>query len=156
MSQNLVSVVITSGQRDQALASAKQMKDALPGLISLAADVKRGLNFMGAKSEPFARVMIRLMLNNPSSVPSNIDVKGAQEDFEAMDMLRPIIEAVEQIRVLLQDTYDALGSDVMDVALDGYAIFKVSGDAEGLKELTKEVGTRFTKRRPKPPTETTK
>jgi len=150
MSQNLVSVVVTQDQQGLALASVKQLKDALPGLISLSAEIKKGLNYMGAKSDPFARVMIRLMANNPGGVPSNIDVKGAQEDLAAMDMLRPVLEAVEQVRVMLQDTYDALGSDVMDVALDGYAILKVSGDAEGLKELTKEVGTRFSRRRVRP------
>ncbi|GAB3727428.1 hypothetical protein GCM10028794_00010 [Silanimonas algicola] len=41
----------------------------------------------------------------------------------------------------------ALGSDVMDVALEGYALIKVSGRAQGLDELRRELGLRFAKSR---------
>ena len=52
----------------------------------------------------------------------------------------------------MDDTVAALGSDVMDVALEGYALVKVSGRAQGLDELRRELGGRFAKTRRKEPT----
>ena len=40
-----------------------------------------------------------------------------------------------------------LGSDVMDVALDGYSQIKLSGGALGLDELRRDLGGRFAKQR---------
>ena len=42
-------------------------------------------------------------------------------------------------------------TDVMDVALEGYALVKVSGRAQGLDELRRELGGRFAKTRRKEP-----
>ena len=43
----------------------------------------------------------------------------------------------------------ALGSDTMNVALEGYAQIKLSGAAQGLEELRRELSGRFAKTRRK-------
>ncbi|MCY7354736.1 MAG: hypothetical protein LH470_06605 [Lysobacter sp.] len=45
------------------------------------------------------------------------------------------------------DSEVALGSDVMSLALEGYALLKVAGKNQGLELLRKELGSRFTKTR---------
>ncbi|MBT9161434.1 MAG: hypothetical protein DDT26_02740 [Dehalococcoidia bacterium] len=71
--------------------------------------------------------------------------------------LRPLLERLQRLTARVDDTVAALGSDVMDlalegyadVALEGYALVKVSGRAQGLDELRRELGSRFAKTRRK-------
>lgn len=50
----------------------------------------------------------------------------------------------------LDDTELALGSDIMGVALEGYALLKVAGKGEALKSARRELSARFDRKsRPK-------
>ena len=49
----------------------------------------------------------------------------------------------------VDDTINALGSDAMVTALEGYGQLKLSGSAHGLDDLRKELGGRWTKSRRK-------
>lgn len=147
MSDNLVSIVITEDQQATVLEAVRQAHRSLPGLISLEPDERRALNHMGPRSEPFGRGTVGLLARNPQIVPPSLDVAGAQADIDAIDKLRPIAEAVAQLNAQLQDTLAALGHDVMDVALDGYAQLKIAGAAHGLEDLRRALGTRYARRR---------
>jgi hypothetical protein len=52
---------------------------------------------------------------------------------------------LQQLTERASDTEVALGSDVMNCALQGYALLKVSGKNQGLEGLRKELGARFAK-----------
>ena len=52
--------------------------------------------------------------------------------------LRQLVERAD-------DTEMALGSDIIGVALEGYALLKVSGKGEALKGARKELSARFAK-----------
>ena len=123
MSQNLITFAVTDEQIAAALAGLQQIEAALPGLIALESGERRGLPLMGPRSEPFAR-----------------------------QTLRPLLERLQRLTARVDDTVAALGSDVMDVALEGYALVKVSGRAQGLEELRRELAGRFAKTRRKEPT----
>lgn len=68
---------------------------------------------------------------------------GAEADLQALDRLRPVLERLQRLASLAQDTAAALGHDAMNVAYDGYGQLKLSGAAHGLDELRKEIGARF-------------
>ena len=67
-----------------------------------------------------------------------------------MDRLRPRLVRLARLSERASDTDAALGSDVMDVALQGYSLLKVTGRTEGLTALRKELGSRFAKSPRKP------
>ena len=150
VSQNLVSLVVTPDQQAAALAALSQVEAALPGLISLQPGEAQGLMFMGPKTETFGRGTIRVLGQNPQIVPPSLDLAGAQADLDALDRLRPVLEAVARLHSRLEDTVAALGSDVMDVALDGYGQLKLSGAAHGLEDLRRELGSRWSRSRRQP------
>ena len=120
MAQNLVSMVITQEQQAAALAGIAQAEAALGGLVSLEPAVRKRMRYMGPKSAEFARGTVRLLAANTHIVPPSLDLAGAEEDLAAFDALRPVLEALQRLYSRVDDTVMALGSDVMDLAFEGY------------------------------------
>lgn len=65
-------------------------------------------------------------------------------DLDALDTLRPLLEAVQRLHSQLEDTVRLLGHDVMDFAYEGYQQLKLSG-AHGLEDMRRELGQQFSK-----------
>lgn len=147
VSQNLISLEVSHQQLETVRTALDQIEAALPGLVSMETGDRRGLMLMGPKSEAFARQTLRVLEQNPKIVPPSLDLPAAQADLGAYDRLRPVLERVQRLARQLDDTVALLGSDVMDVALEGYSHIKLSGGAMGLDELRRDLGGRFAKQR---------
>lgn len=150
MSQNLITLTITEEQQAAALAGLAQIEAALPGLLSLDPDERKRLTYMGDKSEVFTRQTIRVLEQNPQIVPPSLNLAEAQADLQALDRLRPVLEGLSRLHSQVEDTTNALGSDAMATALEGYGQIKLSGPAHGLDELRKEIGGRWARGPRKP------
>jgi len=147
VSQNLVSLTLTNDQIATAMVALEQLEASLPGLISVQPEDRKGLVFMGPRSETFCRQTLRVLDQNRQIVPPSLDQAGAQADLVAIDQLRPVLERLQRLLSRVDDTVSALGSDVMVTALEGYGQLKLSGAAHGLDDLRKEVGTRWSRQR---------
>ena len=147
MSQNIVSLVLTDEQINAAMDALTALEGALAGLISLDAEERRRLTKMGQKSEVFCRQAISVLVQNPQIVPRSLQLADAQADLLALDRLRPVLDRLQKLAERGNDTEIALGSDVMDVALEGYGLLKVSGKNQGLDGLRKELSSRWSKTR---------
>lgn len=152
VSQNLITFNVTDAQLKTVRTALDQIEAALPGLISIDPADRRGLMIMGPKSEQFARQTLRVLDENPKIVPPSLDVAAAKADLEAHDRLQPVLVRLQRLVSRVDDTVAALGSDTMDVALEGYAQIKLSGGAQGLDELRRELSGRWAKGRRKPAT----
>ena len=150
MSQNIVSLVLTDAQIKAATDSLTALEGALGGLISLDAEDRRRLTKMGQKSEVFCRQALSVLTQNPQIVPPSLHVADAQADLLALDRLRPVLDRLQKLAERGSDTEIALGSDAMDVALEGYGLLKVSGKNQGLDGLRKELSSRWAKTRRAP------
>ena len=150
--QNLVSLNLTADDLaalDGALATIESL---LARGVALSAQRRRDLYKMGDKSEAFCPQSLRLLANNPQVVPPGLGLVEAQADLAALDALRPApcalrprIEKLRQLAERGDDTELALGSDIMGVALEGYALLKVAGKGEALKTARRELSARFEK-----------
>lgn len=143
--QNLVSLNLTADDLaalDGALATVESL---LGRGVALSAQQRRDLYKMGDKSEAFCRQSLRLLANNPQVVPPGLGLEEAQADLAALDALRPRMEKLRQLAERGEDTELALGSDIMGVALEGYALLKVAGKGEALKTARRELSARFEK-----------
>ena len=145
MSQNLISLTLTDAQLQAADAALTSLETAFAGLIALQGDERIGLNRMGTKSEQFCRQTLNILGQNPQIVPSTIKVADAQGDLIALDRLRPRLQRLQKLVERAEDSEVALGSDVMSLALEGYALLKVAGRNQGLEALRKDLSTRFSK-----------
>ena len=145
MSQNLATLNLTDAQLqaiDQALAD---LEVQLTDLTALDVDQRRSIRRMGVKSEAFCRQALSLMALNPQVVPPSVRLADAQSDLVALDRLRPRLQRLHRLAERATDTEAALGSDVMMVSLQGYALLKVAGKNQGLEGLRKSLGARFAK-----------
>jgi len=147
VSQNIISLVLTDAQIQTAMEALTALEGALNGLISLDAEERRRLTKMGQKSEVFCRQAVSVLALNPQIVPPSLHLADAQADLLALDRLRPVLDRLQKLAERGSDTEIALGSDVMDVALEGYGLLKVSGKNQGLDGLRKELSSRWAKTR---------
>ena len=143
MSQNLISLTLTPAQLTAADAALTALEAALAGLIALDNTERSGLIRMGAKSEQFCRQTLSALSQNPQVVPASIDLAGAQADLQALDSLRPRFQRLQTLMERADGSEAALGSDIMSLSLEGYALLKVAGKNAGLEGLRKELSGRF-------------
>ncbi|RZI79465.1 MAG: hypothetical protein EOP38_25335 [Rubrivivax sp.] len=145
MSQNLVSMNLSSADYTEIDDLLTKLEGKLNGLIDLSSQNRRTMRKMGDKSEAFCRQTLNVLSQNPKLVPEHLDLADAQRDLTDLDALRV---RTTRLRLLLgraDDTEMALGSDVMSAALDGYALLKVMGKGSGLEALRQDIGVRFSK-----------
>ena len=147
MSQNLVSLVLSNEQLAQAEQAVTTLEQALAGLVSLSIGERRRLPKMGQKSEVFCRQTLRVLAQNPQVVPPGLGLAEAQADLLALDQLAPLLDRLQRLAERGRDTEMALGADVMDVALEGYALLGVSGKQQGLDGLRKQLSSRWARSR---------
>ena len=149
MSQNLISVTWSEADLIEIDAAISTLEAKMPPhLIDLSVDERRSLNKMGDKSEAFCRQTLNVLTQNPQVVPATLDLQEAQRDLIALDQMRSRTTRLRQLLGRAEDTETALGSDVMNASLEGYALLKVVGKGSGLEALRRDMSARFSRAAP--------
>jgi hypothetical protein len=147
MTQNLVSLNLTVAQLAAVDAALLELETQLTELVSLPAGTKKRYQTLGNKSEAFCRQTLRVLGDNPQLLPSTMNPADAQRDIRARDQLRQGSVRLSRLKSRLDDTEFALGSDVMQMATQGYALLKLVGQAQGSNEVRRGLSSRLVKRR---------
>jgi hypothetical protein len=143
MPQNLIDLELSSETLAAIDAALSTLETELAPLLGLDPDLRRGLTKMGAKSEAFCRQAVVAFTQNAEVLPRNFDVAAYQRDLAALDALRPRRQRLDRLQELLEDTEMAVGSDLMNASLEGYAVLKVAGKGAGLDGLRQMLSARF-------------
>jgi hypothetical protein len=149
-SQASVSLSFTDVQLAAIDAAITELETQFAGLVGLTADQRRMLTKMGNKSEAFCRQTMSLLGQNPQLVPESVRLADSRQLLAALDELRPRMQRLQRLGERIADTDTAVGSAVMQTALQGYALLKVTGRNQGLEALRESVGERFA-RKPRTP-----
>ncbi|KGQ17936.1 hypothetical protein LF41_1790 [Lysobacter dokdonensis DS-58] len=147
--QDLVSMVVTKEVQATVLGLIEQIRQQIPGRVSLSVDQRRSLQLMGPRSENYGRLCLVTIAQNLDLLPRGIDIDEAFADLEARDNLIPILKALQQLVEEIDDTIAALGSDVMVVANTSYGVMKAAGGNAALDEAVRELSMRHRKTRKK-------
>lgn len=151
MSQNLIHLELDDARVAAIDNALTALEASLDMLIALEADERRVMVRMGQKSEQFCRETLTTLQQNPKVIPPSLGLSEGLADLQADDRLRPVVQRLKQLTQRADDTQDALGSDIMALSLEGYALLKVAGRNQGLEGLRRELGGRFAKtRKPAP------
>jgi hypothetical protein len=145
MSQNLISLALTADQLTAIEGALATLEENLTGLIALQPAQRRALAKMGDKSEVFCRQTLKLLQQNPQVVPPSLDVTEAAADLVAFDQLGSFLMRLTRLGERADDTSTALGSDLMNFALEGYALLRVIGKNQGLEDLRRDLSARFSR-----------
>ena len=151
MSQNLVSLALSNDDLAALDAALATVEEKLAGLIELSVEQRRNLSKMGDKSEAFCRQALILLAENRQIIPPGLDLSEAEHDLRSLDQLRPRFARLRRLVANADDTEMALGSDILDFALDGYAVAKVIGKGAALETMKEAMSARYTRRRSEPP-----
>ena len=152
MTQNLLSLTLSDEDVSAVNTALTELEARFSTLIALDNDTRRQITKMGGKSEAFVRQTLTVLEQNPDIVPSALGMAEAQADLIALDRLRPLLRRLQRLVDRASDSEMALGSDLMNVALEGYGLLKVSGRSRGLEGVAEALGARFarTSRRAEP------
>ena len=145
--QNLVSIQYTEEELAQMDAALNTLRVLFSRMIALQPDERRELTKLGPKSQAFCDQALAVLLANPQIVPPSLNLAEAQVDKRTLDQLRPRLLVLRQLLERADDTEMALGSDLMSVARDGYALLEVAGKDAALKAARKELSARYARRR---------
>ena len=145
--QNFVNLSLTETQIASVDAALTTLETELTGLIALSATDKRRMRRMGIKSESFSRQALQVVSQNPQMIPANIPVADAIADIRLMDQLRPRLTRMSRLIERGNDTDAALGNDIMTVALQAYGLLKLTGRAEGMETLRRDLSGVFSRTR---------
>mgnify|MGYP003622864777 CR=1 FL=1 len=118
MRQNLVDLSFAAEAVEDIERALDTLDLRLAELVGLTPRQRRHLTKMGNNSEAFCRQALQLAQQHASLMPRDFDEAAC-------------------------DTETALGSDVMVAALQVYAIFKITGDREGLDGGITDLAARF-------------
>ena len=146
MSQNLISVGLTTADYEEIDAALELLEKHFGKLIDLSVSERRGLSKMGDKSEAFCRQALRVLEQNRQVLPPTLDLAEAQRDLAHFDQLRQRAVRLQGLQGKMDDTLTALGSDVMSASLEGYALLRVVGQGSGLEALRQGMSARFARR----------
>ena len=141
MGQNRIS--LTDEAYADVDAALNALEASLAALTDLSLQERRALPKMVEKSEDFCRRTLTALSQNPQIVPPGLDVAGAQHGLQQLDALRLRTARLRRLLGRAEDSEMALGGEVMDASLEGYALLKVLGWGTGLDALCEGAGARF-------------
>lgn len=143
MSQNLISLQLTTADLSAIDAALKTLEDKFVGLIDLSIEQRSTVTKMGDKSEAFCRKAVEVLGNNPGVLAASYNLAEVKRDLAAFDALRSRLVRVEKLVEKMRDSQMALGSDLMTASLEGYAYLKVAGKGEALDTARAALSVRF-------------
>lgn len=145
-----VSLSFTDAQLTAIDAALNELETQFSGLVGMTIDQRKSLMKVGNKSEAFCCQTMCLLGQNPQRVPLSLPVAEVQQTFDALDEMRPRMQRLQRLSERISDTDMGAGAGILQKALQGYAVLKVSGRNQGLESLRHTLGMRFA-RRPKAP-----
>lgn len=154
MTQNLVSMRVTQEMEDEFNALMDRAEQIFPNLVVFEVGERQKYQMAGPPSDAYWRGAVELAKANQGLIPKDVDLEGALIDMEARDRMARITARAQKFASKCEDTYDAIGSDLMVFAQVALGVLKVVGKAAGLEDKLRELGYRWRrKRKPKPETD---
>lgn len=124
-------------------AALDALESSLAALTELSLQERLALPKMTDKSEDFCRRTLTVLSQNPQIVPPGLDVAQAQRGLQQLSAMRNRTARLRRLLGRAEGSEIALGSQVMNASLEGYALLKVLGWGSGLDALCEDIGVRF-------------
>ncbi len=141
--QNLISGILSQADYDAIMAAFDTIITKLePVAVDLSPEERQSLVKQGPKSMEFVNGIHTLAVQNPSAVPANIDMAEFTRDHTLCGQLATIDTKVTRVREIVGDSFMAVGSDCMNVALTNYRVMNAQR-LGALDDNLRHLGRRF-------------
>ena len=146
MTQNRIAMTFDADRLARVDASLASLEADLDLLIALTVEERSDLVKMGNKSRAFCATALAVAEQHAGLMPRDFDYAAFRQDHAALDALRPRADRLAHLMQRVSDTELALGSDLMNAALEVYAVIKVAGKDKGVDDARRELAARFSRR----------
>ncbi|AFY75371.1 hypothetical protein Syn7502_03532 [Synechococcus sp. PCC 7502] len=144
--ENRVSANLSQADKDAVMAALATIKAKLPFLIDIPAEERKTMLKMGDKSRTFVQKTMELVNQNDGFLPRAFEVEEMRKDVQLLNDLYPMLQAVNQLQELIDDTVMVVGSEAYAAALVVYRYAKDSGLGAGLDGVVDDIGRRFARK----------
>lgn len=142
-----IDATITQQQVDNIVATVTSIRDELDFLIGLSPQKRREVAKMGRKAQTFVVRALDMAEQHHQVMPRNLNIEEARRDLALFEALNPILQAVTQLRELIEDTQMVAGSEAYAAARLAYNSAKVSGKNLGIDDVLEDLSQQFRRTR---------
>ena len=143
--ENKISISLSTDALNIILDALKTIEQNLPVLINLTDEERKTIPKMGDKSLAFVNKAFEYARQNPSLVPTFLDLNEFGIDTEAVISLNKVLVPLRQLTEKLDDTTMLSGSEAYTAALVFYNAVKGAAKAgvPGTKTVYDDLQSRF-------------
>ncbi|MFN0123772.1 MAG: hypothetical protein ACKV2V_24995 [Blastocatellia bacterium] len=146
MPENRVSAALTAEDREFIVSSLTAIRARMPFLIDLTTAERRGLTKLGDKSYAFAFNALEHATQNQDMLPRKFDLEEMGRDLTLFDDLRSLLNIVNQLQHLMEDTMIQVGSEGYAAARSVYGYAMAGSDDDGLEDIALSLGQRYARK----------
>jgi hypothetical protein len=148
-----IDVTLSQQKIDNVLAAFKTIREELDFLIGLSNEERRQIPKMGRKSQTFTVRALDMATQHSDVMPRHLNIEEARRDVALFEALNPILQSVNHLRELIEDTQMLAGSEAYAAARLAYNAAKVSGKNLGLDDILEDLSQQFRRtKKTQPPT----
>jgi hypothetical protein len=124
--ENKISVAISAATVTEVRNKLEEISTLLKDVLTtnLTAVDRQNMLKMGDKTVAFVGKTLEFAANNPTLVPSYLDLGEAKNDFVLVTDLRSVLQGLTALQRGLEDTQMVAGSEAYDAALMFYSSIK--------------------------------
>ena len=146
MSDQKLSVTMTTADVDDVMRAIQTIKQKMPFLLALTGDERRALPQPGDRGRAFIGKALEVATQNPSILPGFFSLEELRKDVELSHTLQPILMSLAQLQGMVEDTARMATSEAYSRALNVYSYAKASGSAAAVGSAVEELGKLFARR----------
>ncbi|MDX2213142.1 MAG: hypothetical protein SFY66_07620 [Oculatellaceae cyanobacterium bins.114] len=141
-----IDATLTQQEMEDIITALKTIREQLP-LVGLSTQERRQITKMGRKAQTFTVRALNMATQHHDIMPRHLNVEEARRDLALFEALNPILQAVNHLRELLEDTQIVAGSEAYAAARLAYNSAKMSGKNLGLDEIIDDLSQQFRRTR---------
>lgn len=138
-----IDATLSQQKIDNVLAAFKTVREELDFLIGLSNEERRQIPKMGRKSQTFTVRALDMAVQHNDVMPRHLNIEEARRDIALFEALNPILQSVNHLRELIEDTQMLAGSEAYAAARLAYNAAKVSGKNLGLDDILEDLSQQF-------------
>ncbi len=143
--KNFVDAELSQEDFDKVMSYIEAINRLLPFLINLTIQQRIQLSKMNHRRKPFVEKTLYYAKENPSFIPSHIDIEAMKRNLDLYNKLTKIEEQINILKEKISDTIIGCGSDCFDTGLQIYKAYQIAGDSDvpGIDSALKDLGKFF-------------
>jgi len=147
MTTNLITATLSPDEVAEILESLEAIRQKLSFLVGLSPIERRRIAKMGHKSQTFVVKALDAATQYTDLMPACLDIEEARRDLALFEALHPVLQSINQLKELVEDTQTIAGSEAYAAARVAYSSIKTVGRSRGLDEVVSDLARQFQRTR---------